>query len=220
MRSASSAGPFTATYVVASNLSVGFGVIVVFSYWAHLTASARLRVRTPGPISGRLSTTTNRRSWSVRRGFPSPFGHRHSLLGHPVPAEELSPPRGRLTGHAKACRTSTGLPRSARMSCDRGGCPLYPGDNGAHPDRGDFRPGARRFAAASPCAPPTFPPARILLNEASEGSHEVHRVSRAHCCARLPSEPDEHLSMHPAQASPKGSRADRSAGRLPRWVLR
>ena len=26
------------------------------------------------------------------------FGHRHSLLGHPVPAEELGPPHGRLTG--------------------------------------------------------------------------------------------------------------------------
>jgi hypothetical protein len=30
-------------------------------------------------------------------------------------------------------RTPTGLPRSARMSCDRGGCPLYPEDDGAHP---------------------------------------------------------------------------------------
>jgi hypothetical protein len=30
-------------------------------------------------------------------------------------------------------RTATGLPRSARMSCDRVGCPLYPEDGGAHP---------------------------------------------------------------------------------------
>jgi NAD(P)-dependent dehydrogenase (short-subunit alcohol dehydrogenase family) len=30
-------------------------------------------------------------------------------------------------------RTPTGLPRSARMSCDRDGSPLYPGDDGAHP---------------------------------------------------------------------------------------
>jgi hypothetical protein len=27
-----------------------------------------------------------------------PFGHRHSLLGHPLPAGELGPPHGRLTG--------------------------------------------------------------------------------------------------------------------------
>jgi hypothetical protein len=32
-----------------------------------------------------------------------------------------------------AARTSTGLPRSARMSYDRGGCPLYPEDGGALP---------------------------------------------------------------------------------------
>jgi hypothetical protein len=30
-------------------------------------------------------------------------------------------------------RTPTGLPRSARTSCDRGGCPLYPEDGGALP---------------------------------------------------------------------------------------
>ena len=30
-------------------------------------------------------------------------------------------------------RTPTGLPRSARTSCDRGGCPLYPEDDGARP---------------------------------------------------------------------------------------
>jgi len=36
------------------------------------------------------------------------------------------------TRHRRA-RTPTGLPRSARTSCDRGGCPLYPEDSGAPP---------------------------------------------------------------------------------------
>ena len=40
------------------------------------------------------------------------------------------------------------------------------------------------------------------------------RVGRAHCCARPPSEPDGHVSMHPAQASPVDSLAGRSAGLL------
>jgi hypothetical protein len=66
-------------------------------------------------------------------GFPLPFGCRRSLLGHPIPAEELGPPCGRLTGQDVPARTSTGLPRSARVSYDRGGCPLYPEDGGAHP---------------------------------------------------------------------------------------
>ncbi len=33
-------------------------------------------------------------------GFPSPFGCRRSLLGHPIPAGELGSPHGRLTEHA------------------------------------------------------------------------------------------------------------------------
>jgi len=38
-----------------------------------------------------------------------------------------------LPARPRARRTSTGLPRSARTSCDRGGCPLCPEDGGAHP---------------------------------------------------------------------------------------
>ena len=47
-----------------------------------------------------------------------------------------------------------------------------------------------------------------------ERPREVGRVGRAHCCARPPSEPDVHISMHPAQASPWGWLAGRSAGLL------
>jgi hypothetical protein len=64
-------------------------------------------------------------------------------------------------------RTSTGFPRSARMSSDRGGRPLYPEDGGAHPDRWRLTAGACRFAAASPCTRPYVPPAGFALNEAS-----------------------------------------------------
>ena len=39
-----------------------------------------------------------------------------------------------------SARTSTGFPRSARTSCDRGGCPLYPEDDGAHPAGSPPRP--------------------------------------------------------------------------------
>src|SRR5947209_18842888 len=95
-------------------------------------------------------------------GFLLPFGHRHSLLGHPIPAGELGPPHGRLTEHAhRRVRTPTGLPRSAHTSSDREGRPLNPGDNGAHPDRGDYRPGAGHITAASPCTPPHVPPTGV-----------------------------------------------------------
>ena len=51
-------------------------------------------------------------------------------------------------------RTPTGLPRSTRTRCDRGGCPLYPGDGGALPAGMPCPAGACRFPAASPCTPP------------------------------------------------------------------
>jgi len=92
-----SAGPFTATVVAVSNLSVGWGVIVIFFCWAHLTASARSHGRAHGPVSGRLSRGHQLENWSSPHGFPLPFGHRHSLLGHPLPAGGLGPPHGRLT---------------------------------------------------------------------------------------------------------------------------
>jgi hypothetical protein len=50
-------------------------------------------------------------------------------------------------------RTPTGLPRSARVSCGRGGCPLYPGDCGARTAGRSSPAAARRLAAARPCTP-------------------------------------------------------------------
>ena len=100
----------------------------------------------------------------LRRGFPLPFGHRHSLLGHPIPAGGLGPPHGRLTGPQG--RTPTGFPRSARTSCDRGGRPLYPGDGGAHPDRAT--PGRRLpLRSGQSLHPANHPTGRVRVNEAS-----------------------------------------------------
>ncbi len=55
----SSAGPFTTPteIVVASSLSIGSGLIVSFSWWAHLITSALFQARALGPVSGRLSAT-------------------------------------------------------------------------------------------------------------------------------------------------------------------
>ena len=69
------------------------------------------------------------------------------------PPGELGLPYGRLTGPCYQGRTPTGLPRSARMSCGRGGCPLYPGDCGARTADRSSPAAARRLAAARPCTP-------------------------------------------------------------------
>ena len=66
-----------------------------------------------------------------------------------------------------AARTSTGLPRSARMSYDRGGCLLCPEDSGALPGWAGFPTGACRFSAASPCTPLQHPIGGADRNETS-----------------------------------------------------
>jgi hypothetical protein len=104
----SPSGPFTITSpgafagsggVPASNLSEGADVLVTLSSQAHLTPVSTLS----GRARARIRPVIRRRAGGGRRlaarGFLSPFGHRHSLLGHPLPAAELALPHGRVTGH-------------------------------------------------------------------------------------------------------------------------
>jgi hypothetical protein len=119
---------------------------------AHLTTSAPFRVRAYARIRPVIQDDRRRPGYHVLV-FPLPFGHRHSLPGHPVPARELGLPCGRLTGPCYQGRTPTGLPRSARMSCGRGGCPFYPGDCGARTAGRSSPAAACRLAAARPCTP-------------------------------------------------------------------
>ena len=158
---------------VVSSLSVGWGVIVIVSGWAHLTTSARFRGRAPRPGIRPVIHDDRLEGTISCRGFPSPFGHRHSLLGHPVPAEGLGPPHGRLTG--PDVRTSTGLPRSARTSCDRGGCPLYPGDDGAHPGLRIVLSRRLPLHGGTSLVPGSnTPPAEVPLDEASTRVQAIH----------------------------------------------
>jgi hypothetical protein len=124
-----SAGPFTSALTAASNLSVGSGVVVIFFSQAHLPASAPLRVRAEKPVSGQLCETI------------SGGADLHVPVSCCLSATDIRfsvirvPPRGwaSLAVGLPVTRTPTGLPRSARTSCDRVGCPLYPEDDGAHP---------------------------------------------------------------------------------------
>jgi hypothetical protein len=173
VRSGSSSGPFTTTCVAASNLSVGSGVVVIFFCRAHLTASARFRVRVPGPVSGRLSTPRQLEGWHPGRSFPLPFGHRHSLFGHPVPAEELGPPCGRLTGPESGPRRGYHVPH-ARAAIGLGAL-CAPRTTVLTPDGATSRPAP---AASQRLVPAPRQPShrRGCLNEAStKGSHVFAR---------------------------------------------
>jgi hypothetical protein len=102
--SESSAGPFTTIVVAAPNLSVGSGVVVIFVFVAHLTASAPFRARARGPGSGRLSGATSGglafrafRTYERRPGWvpPIPRGRRCSSRtegrAQPAPAARRRP---------------------------------------------------------------------------------------------------------------------------------
>ena len=75
---------------------------------AHLPMWAPFRARAPGPVSGQLYETTKRRVRSPLLGFLSPFGRRHSLLGHPVPPRNFRLPYGRPT-HGWSARDPDGV---------------------------------------------------------------------------------------------------------------
>ena len=51
-RAASPAGPLTTTRAAVSSLSIGWRLIGVVFWWAHLTTSAPFQARAPGPVSG------------------------------------------------------------------------------------------------------------------------------------------------------------------------
>ena len=142
---------------------------------AHLTASAPFRVRPPGSVSGRLSTTTSRRTLDIQvmvSRCPSAAGIRFSVI--------LCPPGNwalLTVGLPANDRTQTGLPRSARSRCDRGGRPLLPGGGGAlsrpttiiglhptHPSAVSLHPAT----TIHPCGAPHDEPS-------TEGSHKFAR---------------------------------------------
>jgi hypothetical protein len=166
--SVSSAGPFSATLVAASNLSVGSGVVVIFASLAHLTASARFRARAPGPVSGRLCGTTAWRGRPSRPGFPLRFRCRHSLFGHPMPAEGLGLPHGRLTGqHMPGPRRGYRVPH-ARAATGVGA--LYtPGTAVLVPAKARARPAPAALPRPVPGPCSYVPPAGVRFTRHRRG---------------------------------------------------
>ncbi len=88
------------------------------------------------------------------------------------------PPRDRLSSRSAhrptRGRTQTGLPRSARTSCDRGGCPLYPEDSGAHPAGSPPRPAPAASQRQSLYPATTSHHARLRFTRHQQGFNHVH----------------------------------------------
>jgi hypothetical protein len=89
---------------------------------AHVSAlagpSIKLAIR---PV---IRTPSGRRPGPAAPAFLLPFGHRHSLPGHPVPPAGFRPSYDRPTGrpaHTRACRTDPGGVSTFRMHETRTG---------------------------------------------------------------------------------------------------
>ena len=120
--------------VAASSLSIGSGRLSSSSSsQAHLTTSARFRVRARVPVSGRLSTTTSWRGPSQLPWFPGAFPPPAFASWSSCSRQGVGPSSRSAYRPVNTGRTQTGFPRSARTSYDRGGCPLYPGGRRCSP---------------------------------------------------------------------------------------
>ena len=96
--SAASSGPLTPTMAVASSLSSGSEITFIFLFTDSPDRVSPLSRPGTRPGIRPVSHDHPLKDESARRGFPLPFGDRHSLLGHPSPGEEFGSPHGRLTG--------------------------------------------------------------------------------------------------------------------------
>ena len=97
-----------------------------------------------------------------------------------------------------SARTSTGLPRSARTSCDRGGCPLYPEDSGARPAGSPPRPAPAASQRQVPKPRHNIPSCEALLHGASTGVYSRSPV-------RSSPRPHPRDGTGSASASPRAS---------------
>jgi hypothetical protein len=105
--------------------------------------------------------------------FPLPFGRRHSLLGHPIPARELGPPHGRLTGPESGPRRGYHVPH-ARAAIGLGAL-CAPRTTVLTPDGATSRPASAASQRHVP-VPAIRPIDEVALNEAStKGSHMFAR---------------------------------------------
>jgi len=103
-------------------------------------------------------------------------------------------------------RTPTGLPRSARTSCDRDGRLLYPEDGDARPTDNSSPAGACRFPAASPYTPLRHPISGASDNEASTEVHAIHPSGHSpRLCPRMERAP---LGFFPPSFEPRRPGAD------------
>ena len=111
------------------------------------------------PVSGQLSTDDQLGGGShIVRGFLLPFGHRHSLLGHPVPPRNSASPHGRPTGRQQLRPDPDGVSTFRTHETRPGsGALSTPGRRCLHGRRRFIRPPPAAFSSGQSCTPVSVP---------------------------------------------------------------
>jgi hypothetical protein len=144
---------------------------------AHLPTSAPFRVpaRVRYPVS--YPPAPGWRSQTTANGFLSPFGHRHSLLGHPLPAREFRSPHGRPTKRSRRRDRPdpVGVPAFRTHKTRPGWVPSLSRDQWCSPGRLSF-PGRHCRLPKRPVLNPagTSHPREARLHKTSPRVHVLH----------------------------------------------
>jgi hypothetical protein len=182
--------------------------------------SARFHARAPGPVSGQLCRAPGRRT-GHGAGFPSPFGRRHSLPGHPVPPGDSAPLAIGLPHRPAGGADPSGVSMFRTRERGQGPGALYtPGT--AVPARPRMRPvtAACRLAAAGPCHPgATTRPGASLSRGISKGSLAFAPPGHSLACnprtERAPLGFTPGLRTRPGRTQPRTPGRERASGTGP-----
>ena len=142
------AGPFTVRCPTCPPIPTELTGI---RFTAHLPTSAPLSgPGHHGSVSGQLPSNGHLEEQPHRCGFLSAFAHRHSLLGHPVPARRIPPPLRLAYQPPRGKLDSVGVSVSRTCEIRPGWMPSLLRGGGVVPAAVTSMTGTCRFSTASP----------------------------------------------------------------------
>jgi hypothetical protein len=134
---AASSGPLTPACTAASSLPSGSGITFIFLFTGSPDRVSPLSRPSTRPGIRPVIHAPPAEGLASRSRFPAAFRPPAFASRSSFARQGVGPSSRSAYRTTDPVRTPTGFPRSARTSYDRDGRPLYPGDNGAHPDHGD-----------------------------------------------------------------------------------
>ena len=175
------AGPFTVRCPTCPPIPTELTSI---RFTAHLPTSAPLSgPGHHGSVSGQLPSNGHLEEQPHRCGFLSAFAHRHSLLGHPVPARRIPPFLTVGLPGRRGGPDSVGVPVFRTCETRPGWVPSLLRGGGVVPATATSMTGACRFTTASPVPRCNIPSARVGITKHTK----IHSRSPVRSSPRPPS---------------------------------